>query len=373
MGELITGAQGALSGIEALDTPTFDRVTQRLGSLGQMLETLRGQAQAAREALLEAATTGAEPGVTVTVRQAGPGDPRPAERPIDWLPGDSRRSRSGGGSRQDDYQRAIAAIREQTEALHLEAAALIAAAVAGEDYGDAIEYARRRAELMQAAQRDGREITPQLQAEIDALARSYIDAGNAAQDAADKMREAQERAERGAEAMSDLFLGIVQGGDAARRALAQLLQQLAQVQMQRAMLGLSGGGGVLGRAFQLLGGALTVPKADYFAGDTLRSDLLTPTPTGAMLDIRRSQAALDRMADMARRPIAAPQDAGSGFGPSGRAELVIHAPEGMTAEMRGEVEGVAIRVVTKGLEEYDRKVSPQTQRRNARDFRRTSF
>ena len=55
--------------------------------------------------------------------------------------------------------------------------------------GDAEEFAKTKAELLSAAQRSGLQITPQLDAKIDELARGYVDAGLAADQASDRIRE----------------------------------------------------------------------------------------------------------------------------------------------------------------------------------------
>jgi hypothetical protein len=68
--------------------------------------------------------------------------------------------------------------------------------------------------------------------------------------------------ERGANAMADFFTSIVDGSKSAKEALADLLIQLAQVQFQKAFLGLAGGGGTIGNIFGALGNALTVPSFD---------------------------------------------------------------------------------------------------------------
>jgi hypothetical protein len=68
--------------------------------------------------------------------------------------------------------------------------------------------------------------------------------------------------ERGANAMADFFTSIVDGSMSAKEALADLLMQLAQVQFQKAFLGLAGGGGTMGNIFGALGGALSVPSFD---------------------------------------------------------------------------------------------------------------
>lgn len=169
-----------------------------------------------------------------------------------------RRGRAGGGGRaakaqQDDYAKEIEATRERTAALQAEAAALVATAVSGKQYGDALEFARKKAELMVAAQKAGKEITPALEAEIDALAEAYMNAGLAAEEAADRMQEVQDRAKRGKDAMSDVFGAMLEGADSARRAVANLLMEMAKIQLMRGIFGLPGMGGVA----SMIGGMLT--------------------------------------------------------------------------------------------------------------------
>ena len=65
--------------------------------------------------------------------------------------------------------------------------------------GGALTYARKRSQLLYAAQESGREITPELRAEIDDLALSYTAAGAAAEAASDRLDLIAEHAEAGAD------------------------------------------------------------------------------------------------------------------------------------------------------------------------------
>ncbi|MCC5968400.1 MAG: hypothetical protein JJU15_00450 [Pararhodobacter sp.] len=230
----------------------------------------RTREQIALEAELQAVQRAARgEGITLTREQAEEQARLNLQLRGDASPTGGGRGGRGGG--QDEFARAVAAIRERTAALEAEAVALASAAGSGREYGQAIRYAYERARLLTAAQRDGLAITPELEAAIDSLADAYTRAGNAADEAADQMRRAQDNAERGAHAMADLFGSMLQGGDAATAALARLLAQLAQVQMQKAMLGLSksGGGffGWLGGMLSLSGGGYTGnAPADQVAG-----------------------------------------------------------------------------------------------------------
>ncbi|GAB1379935.1 phage tail tape measure protein [Pararhodobacter aggregans] len=266
MRDLVTQAETALGSIEDLDTPTFTRVMARLGSLGEMLGRLTTQAATLRNTL---------PGRPESVRQsesfwdteesrfglnrlAPVSSPRPQPAPLEGDPaygGTGTGGGGGGGGGAHGYAAAAAEIRARTEALTIEAAALVAAAAAGEDYGDAIEYARQRAELMLAAQQEGREITPALQAEIDSLARAYVQAGNAAERSAEQLREVEAQARRGAERIVDLFGQMAQGGDVAQRAVLDLIAELLRMRAIEGLSGLakSGGGGFLDSFVRFLG------------------------------------------------------------------------------------------------------------------------
>ncbi|RMC35358.1 tape measure protein [Paracoccus alkanivorans] len=164
--------------------------------------------------------------------------------------------RGGGGSsrpKADDYQREAEAIKKRTQALQIEAAQLVLAATGERDLGDAMEFARTKAELLHAAQQAGKEITPELEAEIDQLAESYMTAGMEAEEAADKMRQIEEQSQRGKDALAEMFGSIIDGSMSAKDAVLQLLAEIAKVQFMNAIMGIPGMGGLASG----LGGLLT--------------------------------------------------------------------------------------------------------------------
>lgn len=75
--------------------------------------------------------------------------------------------------------------------------------------------------------------------------------------------EYNSKVETGANAVADLFTSIVDGSKSAKEALADLLMQLAQVQIQKAFLGLAGSGGTMGSIFGALGDALSFDGGGY--------------------------------------------------------------------------------------------------------------
>ena len=144
---------------------------------------------------------------------------------------------------------ALAATREEIGRLEAESVSLAVAAQYGTELGDAMEYARKRAELLHAAQQAGREITPQLTAEIDAQAMAYMKAALAAEENADRLQKLQANAERGADAMSNLFMNILDGSMSAKDAVLQLVAEIARIQTMKLFqnaAATSGGGGLFG-------------------------------------------------------------------------------------------------------------------------------
>lgn len=167
-----------------------------------------------------------------------------------------RKKGSGGRSRKeqlDDYAKEVKAIRERTAALEVEAASLLLVAESGEDYGDALEYARKRAELLHAAQKAGKQITPELSAEIDQLAQSYVTAGLNAEQAAEKLDQIKGATERGKNALEDMFGSIIDGSASAKDAVASLLAEIAKAQVIKGIMGLPG----MGSLSSTIGGLLS--------------------------------------------------------------------------------------------------------------------
>ncbi|MDB6179557.1 tape measure protein [Paracoccus sp. Z330] len=169
------------------------------------------------------------------------------------------RSGGGGSAKSDDYAREVQAIQERTQALQIEAAQLVLVASGEQDLGDAMDYARKKAELLHAAQQAGKQITPELEAEINGLAGAYVQAGRSAEDAADKLDAIEERSKAGKDAMSDLFGSIIDGSMSARDAVAALLVEIAKTQMLRGIMGTPGIGGIA----QGLGGLLGFASGGY--------------------------------------------------------------------------------------------------------------
>ncbi len=266
--EVITEAQNTIAEMDALDQARLGEVIGQVQSLLDWISQLPRAAAAARAEI--SALSLMDTGVPLS----GSGDdllppsplapttsqrPRAAPNDPDLGVPDPLKASGGGGRSASEYEQAIEALNRERQALDAQAVALVAASQAGMQYSDAIEFARVRAELLNAAQRDGRAIAPELTAEIDRLAQAHIAAGNAAQKAADDMKKVEERGKRGAEALSDVFLSVLDGSKSAEEALAQLLLQMAQVQLQKGLMGLFSGTGIGG----FIGGLLGFSEGGY--------------------------------------------------------------------------------------------------------------
>ncbi|SDY18106.1 hypothetical protein [Citreimonas salinaria] len=376
VGDLIGEAQDLIAELDAVDAQRFGNVVEAIGGMAKALATAAANAATLRDSL-------PTPDTPTKVYSGRGSDPRIFQggRSGALAPGDSPRPRlpsvnhsfgvpdpeetgggGGGGSRQtaDDYQREIEAIREKTARLEAEAVALAAVAAGGQDYGDAVEYARTRAELLMAAQKEGKAITPELKAEIDQLAAAYTQAGVAADDAADHLLEMEENAQRGADRMTDLFMSIMDGSMDAKEALAQLLMELARVQIQKAFLGLAdsgAGGGFVAALGGLLsggratGGPVRAGSAYLVNERTPRSEVFVPSQSGGVLNVPQAQAALRGAA-------------GAGGGGPTTVKLIVEGQEGpfFKPAIRAESHQQAVQVSVQTARAQTRAHGSQSQR-----------
>lgn len=139
---ILTSATEAFGTLEEGDKIEFTLVTSALSALSTILEETRGRAAATVDELREIAGLQSDLGMTTGTPLAHaimPQDllggrrsraPRRAPREGELDPGGGGGG-SGGGSSTESYAAAVEQIRERTEALNLEAAALVAAAASG--------------------------------------------------------------------------------------------------------------------------------------------------------------------------------------------------------------------------------------------------
>jgi len=274
-------AQTALGEIEAIDRASFGNVIAAVSGLITRL----GQAAAkARE--LRASLPGASPdGETTPLENMDPGprtrngtraatpglavttSPRPQLPGIDASFGSPEPTGGGGGGgrgagggggapRQNDFEREIESIAQETNALRIEAQVLAEVTGARMAQGDALEFAKTKAELLAAAQRAGIADTPQLRAQIDQLAGEYVKAGAAAELAADKIEDVQNASRAGAERVASIFEAMATGAMTAKQAVGQLILEMLKLALKKRVLEAASmaGGSVFGKVLGFLGG-----------------------------------------------------------------------------------------------------------------------
>lgn len=287
--------------------------------------------------------------------------------------------RSGGGGkadRPDEFARAVEAIRERTHALEAEGAALLLAAGSGREYGNAMNWAMQRARLLHAAQQAGLKITPELEEAVDRLADAYARAADEARDMAEELRRGEDNARTGAQALSDLFMGIMQGSDQAKRALAQLLLQIAQIQMQKAILGaFPGFSGFVGGLLGFSGGGYTGDGGKYEpAGVVHKGEYVFSKEATQAIGARNLEAMHKAARGYANGGLvgqAAPAIP-VGYGSRANAphpahvEMIVRAEPGVVAEI---ARSEAVMVTRAGLESYDRQALPARVAQVSRDPR----
>lgn len=280
--------------------------------------------------------------------------------------------KSGGGrpksgqTRADEFQREIESIRDRTRALEAEAASLIAVAESGKEYGDAIEFARKRAELLHAAQKAGKQITPELTAEVDKLAEAYVTAGPNAEEAADRLKRIEEQAERGKDALSNLFGSILDGSKSAKAAIADLLMELAKAQFMRGIMGIPGmgavasgiGAGLMGFSsggFTGAGGRLEP------AGIVHRGEYVFSADAVKRIGLRN----LEAMHQSASRGYAQGGPVGTSASQGGGTSTVrIALSPGLEAQILEQAKGQSIEITREGLRQYDRGITQKVNHAN---------
>ncbi|MFC2967712.1 hypothetical protein [Acidimangrovimonas pyrenivorans] len=167
--------------------------------------------------------------------------------------------KGGVGGSGDLFGRAVQSIVDETKALELEAAALMASAAAGSDYETAIETARREAELLHSAQMQGLSITPELRTEVAKLARAYVDSARKSDLAAEGLRRIDDARMQIQNSAANAFDGLITGTMNFRQAMAGLMKDLARYAAQKFIIrllgGMAGGGqGWLNSFATMLGG-----------------------------------------------------------------------------------------------------------------------
>ncbi|MFC5736945.1 hypothetical protein [Sinirhodobacter huangdaonensis] len=241
--------------LRALNEQKFGGVLSGLGDIGAMLDRLISGANTLRNAMpgSPAAAQERDDGrgyATGNADNAWTGTglaPTSVTRPraAPSMIHERTQAGGGGGSKKGTSRKSAAdmidEIVQQTAALDAETQALLAAAGAGDIYGDKADYAATKAKLLTAMQQEGIAVTPELATKIEAVAAAYGHSAQGADTARDAIRKMQRESERGADALQDVFGSVLDGADAAKRAVIDLLLEIARMQFAKGALGLLGG------------------------------------------------------------------------------------------------------------------------------------
>lgn len=178
-------------------------------------------------------------------------------------------------ARESEFAREVRQIKERTAALQAETAAIAALNPLVNDYGFALEKVRAVHELLNAAQRAGLEVTPELKAQIDQLAEGYANAGVEAEKLFEELDRQRETFEFYKDTTKEAASGIVQAledgkvswselGDVAVTALNRIIDKMLNDLIDAiykviaasksgggagilgGLLGMGGGGGIAG-------------------------------------------------------------------------------------------------------------------------------
>lgn len=168
--------------------------------------------------------------------------------------------KGGGGSRANDYEREVQQIQQRTAALRAETQAQAGLNPLINDYGFAVEYASAKQDLLNAAKEAGLTITPELEANIEALAKAY---GNASVES-ERLAESQDKVKQAAEDFKSTskditsgFISDLRNGTSAAQALSNALNKVLDKVIDiglNSIFGIGGaGGGLFGGLFSFLG------------------------------------------------------------------------------------------------------------------------
>lgn len=185
---------------------------------------------------------------------------------------------SKGGSKKsetDSFEREVQQIKQRTAAIQAETAALANRNPLFEDYGYALERARAKQELLNAAQQAGVKITPELAKSIESLAEGYANAVVASEKLAEKQDQIRQRAEEAMATAKDVTRGMIDGlieGSSAADILANSLKKIGNALIDDVLNNIfkvnnaAGGGGFLSSLFGGFGSLFGGGGASAFAG-----------------------------------------------------------------------------------------------------------
>lgn len=199
-------------------------------------------------------------------------------------------SGSGGrkGRRRQPFEREVEQIRERTAAIEAETEAQAGLNPLIDDYGFAVEKAAATQELLNAAERQGLEITPELRASIEHLATGYANAVVEAEKLAESQQNIRDIAEDFKGLAQDVLSGFINdlregksAAEALENALGKVADRLLDIFLSNLFGGGGGGGGFLDFLFNAKGNAFSGGRVTAFArGGVVNKPTIFPMANG---------------------------------------------------------------------------------------------
>ena len=253
-------------------------VTSTAGITDRINQAFEGQIQQAGQMTAEAIKKSVLAGGDITSSGKGGrlpasgGDVTPVSLKDFKTPDDDKKKK--GKTKLNDYERELKQIRERMSLLQAETAVQASLNPLVDDYGFAVERARAKQELLNAAQEAGKTITPELAREIDNLSTAYALAVQESEKLAEKQDEIRERAENAMATAKDATRGVIDGlldGAKAGDVLLDTLKKIGDSLINDVLDNIfkvnnagGGGGGFLSGIMGLFGGGGTGFGKNYF-------------------------------------------------------------------------------------------------------------
>ncbi|RWR09810.1 hypothetical protein [Paenirhodobacter populi] len=136
-------------------------------------------------------------------------------------------------SAQERYQKSIITLQGNTSSVAEQIKAYQSLNLAGGSIEAQLTAITEKQKLLTAAQKAGIELTPEQLAQADSMAQSYANQ-------VEELDRLKSVAANGKAATNDLFGAMIDGADATKAAVANLIKEIAKVQFSKSMMGLLG-------------------------------------------------------------------------------------------------------------------------------------
>ncbi|RWR08527.1 phage tail tape measure protein [Paenirhodobacter populi] len=279
----------------------------------------------------------------------------------------SKRAAKAEESAQERYQKSIITLQGNTSAVAEQIKAYQSLNLAGGSIEAQLTAITEKQKLLTAAQKAGIELTPEQLAQADRMAQSYADQ-------VEELNRLRDVASTGRDAMNTLFGSILDGADAAKSAIANLLMQIAKVQFSKglmSLLGMTSGGSWLVNA---IGSSLTMnanggvyggPGISAYSGQVVNKPTLFPFAKGTGLMGEAGPEAILPLVRAANGKLGVQSQGGGGASEPTSININVTGARG-----NSEIEQMVASGVSQGLSAYDKRLPGRVQQINTNPRRR---